>query len=247
MVCQAPKIFVLQSFMMIVLSFGAHPDDVDFGYAGSLAKWVKQGATAYVVICTLGNRGSRDHPVDQHKLVEERRQEQQQSSKIVGVKKVIFLDHEDGNLVIDLPFKEELVKIIRRYKPDKVLTHDPSWYYRIREDFAMINHHDHRATGEAVLDAVYPLSRDLASFPDHQKMGLKPHQVNEVYMPNFDNPNYFEDITDTLEIKIKAILAHKSQVDDPKKTKQWVRERAEKLGQKAGFKYAEGFTKLVLR
>lgn len=239
---------------MTVVAFGAHPDDVEFGYGGTLAKWAKDGAAVIVVICTSGNRGSRQHQIDQQKLIRKRRAEQEEAAKIVEVKEVVFLDHEDGNLIPDINFEEELVKIIRKYKPDRVLTHDPSYFYRVREDFSMINHHDHRACGEAVLDAVYPLARDLASFPDHQKEGLKPHKVSEVYLPSWDNPNYVEDITETIDIKIKAVLAHSSQVDDPKQTEKWVRQRAGELGQsrfnrdkKKKVKYAEGFTKLVLR
>lgn len=232
---------------MVVVAFGAHPDDIDFGYAATLAKWAKEGAEIIGVVSTSGSRGSREHQINQAELIKERKQEQLDAAKIVGIKEIIFLDREDGNLTADLDFKEEIVKIIRKYKPLRVLTHDPSFYYQFREDYAMINHNDHRETGIAVLDGVYPLARDLSSFPEHVKEGLTPHKVLEVYMPNFNNPNYLEDVTDTIEIKISAINAHKSQIDDPSKTHEWVKERASQIGQKSGFKYAEGFVRLKLR
>ena len=238
----------------VVLVIAAHPDDPEFGAGGTIAKYVSLGAKAYYVISTNGERGSRHHDIDGEKLIEARHKEQKAAADIIGVTQTIFLDHKDGELQADIKFKEELVKIIRKLKPDIVLTHDPSWYYVVREDFSMINHNDHRETGIGALDAIYPLARDLASFPHHQKMGLTPHKVAQLLLFNFDNPNYLEDVTSTFEKKYKAILEHKSQVDDPKQTRMWLEKRLSQLGKKIKVsraslqvKYAEGFTKLVLR
>lgn len=232
--------------MKTVLVIAAHPDDPEFGCGATVAKLINEGATGYYIICTSGNRGSRHHVVGEKELADKRRQEQLNAANTIGVKETFFLDHEDGNLIADISLKEEIVKLIRKLKPDMIFTHDPSFFYSMRDDYSYINHNDHRKTGEATLDAVYPLARDLSSFPEHSKIGLAPHKVEEVFLFNFDKPNFIFDVTDTIDIKIKAILAHTSQIDDPAQTEKWIKERLSKLGQ-AKNKYAEGFTKLVLR
>jgi len=232
-----------------ILVIAAHPDDPEFGCGATVAKYILEGAKAYYVICTNGQRGSRHHNIDGKKLTATRYEEQKKAADIIGVTQTIFLDHEDGALEANMSFKEELVKIIRRLKPDMVFTHDPSWYYSVRDNFAFINHNDHRQTGVAALDAIYPLARDLASFPQHQKEGLAPHKVLDLRLFNFDNPNYLVDVTATFEKKFKAILEHKSQVDEPKRVRDFLEKRLSTLGKKVRpqVKYAEGFTRLVLR
>lgn len=248
----------------IIVVFGAHPDDPDFGSGASVARYVREGALAYYVVCTDGGRGSRQQQVAQAELIQKRHQEQKSAADKIGVKEIIFLNHEDGTLDADMHFKEEVVKIIRRLKPDIVITHDPAWFYiadagaafadktsssgeRVETRYSFVNHSDHRQTGIAVLDAVYPLARDLSSFPLHAEEGLTPHKVTELYLTNFTNPNFYVDVTDTLQTKIEAILEHKSQIDDPKWTTEVITTRASELGEKAGFKYAEGFIRLLLR
>lgn len=232
-----------------ILVIAAHPDDPEFGCGATVAKYILERAKAYYVICTNGQRGSRHHDIDGKKLIAARHKEQRKAADIIGVTETFFLDHEDGALEANMSLKEELVKIIRRLKPDIVFTHDPAWYYSVREDFSMINHSDHRQTGVATIDAIYPLARDLASFPEHQKEGLTPHKVLDLRLFNFDNPNFLEDVTKTFEKKFKAILEHKSQVDEPKRVREFLEKRLSTLGQKATPKarYAEGFTRLVLR
>lgn len=239
-----------------IVVFGAHPDDPDFGSGATVAKYVSEGATAYYVVCTDGSRGSRDHKVEHDLLIEERHQEQKAAADKIGVKEIIFLNHEDGTLNADINFKEEIVKVIRKLKPDLVITHDPAWFYvpeagfGTAEDgtkYSFVNHSDHRQTGIAVLDAVYPLARDLSSFPKHIKEGLETHKVHEVYLNTFTNPNFYVDVSDTLDTKISAILEHKSQVDDPDYVKNTVTNRAIEMGKKAGVQYAEGFIRLLLR
>lgn len=231
----------------VVLAIGAHPDDVEFGCGATMAKLAADGATLYFVICTEGNRGSRHHEVKRDDLVKARREEQENAAKVLGAKQVIYLGEEDGNLIPDIVFKEKVVRLIRQYKPDMIFTHDPAYFYRLGEDFASINHHDHRATGEAVLDACYPLSRDLLSFPEHNEEGLRPHKVLEIYMFNFHEPNFFVDVTKFIDTKVRSIWEHKSQVDDQSEVENWAKERASKLGEKAKTLYAEGFTKLLLK
>ncbi len=233
----------------VILAIGAHPDDIDFGCVGSLATFAKEGADIYYLVCTDGNRGSRHHAIDNDVLVEARHKEQQVAADVVGVKEIFFLNEEDGNLIANLEFKEKIVKIIRKIKPDMVFTHDPDWIYRLNSDdeYAFINHNDHRQTGIATLDAVYPLSRDLASFPDHSNEGLTPHTVHEVFVYWPKNPNYFIDISETIDKKVEAIKAHASQLDDPEETGQWMKNLAAEEGQKNGVKFAESFTRLLLK
>ena len=229
------------------MSIVAHPDDVEFGCGATMAKLSSEGHKLYFVICTAGNRGSRHHKRGVDELVEMRKEEQRNAAKILGADDVIFLNYPDGELTPDIKFKEDLVKLIRRYKPDMIFTHDPSWIYRTGTDYGFVNHNDHRSCGIAVLDASYPLARDLTSFPEHQEEGLEPHKVKEIYMFNFDKPNHFVDVTKFLDLKIESIRAHTSQIDDPAWVKTWVTERAQRLGRRAKVKYAEGFTKLTLR
>jgi LmbE family N-acetylglucosaminyl deacetylase len=230
----------------VVLAIGAHPDDVEFGCGATMAKLSESGAVLYFVICTDGNRGSRQNQFEKSVLIQSRKEEQLAAAKVLGAKEVIFLDEEDGNLVGDIHFKEKIVKLIRQLKPDMVFTHDPSWYYMIREDgTAAVNHTDHRECGKAVLDAVYPLARDLQSFPYHLDEGLTPHIVPEIYLFNWDTPNYIFDVTESIDKKIKSIHAHISQIDDPTAVEKRMRDRHSDLGKKFQLKYAEGFTKLV--
>lgn len=231
----------------IILVVAAHPDDAEFGCGGTVAKYVSEGAVAYYLICTNGGRGSRGKDIKSDQLIKTRKREQLAAAKVICVKEVMFLDHGDGELEADLHLKEEIVKIIRKIKPDIVLTHDPTWIYDISDDLAFINHNDHRKTGTATIDAVYPLARDLASFPEHIEAGLQPHKVLEVYLFNFSHPTFYVDVSGFFNTKVQAILKHKSQIDDPKQTRQWLSKRLGEMGKQAGYKYAEGFIRLVLR
>lgn len=231
----------------VVLAVGAHPDDIEFGCGATMAKLAREGADIYFLVCTSGNRGSRQNQISVEELVDKRKEEAKSAAKVLGAKEVFFLDHEDGNLEANLNLKEEIVKIIRKIKPDMIFTHDPSWFYVSRGDFSFINHNDHRETGKAVLDAVYPLSRDLLSFPEHATEGLAPHKVEEVYLVTFSDALFAFDVSKSIDTKIAAIKEHKSQVDDPEEVEEWVKQWAKELGKKFNYSYAEGFIKLVLR
>lgn len=226
----------------IILAIGAHPDDTDFGASGTIAKWIGEGATAYYVICTDGSRGSEDPKMTHKKLASIRKKEQEEAAKILGVKKVFFLNHTDTQLISDLKLKEELVKIIRTVRPDVVITMDPTFYFS--QEF--INHTDHRAAATAAMDAVFPLSRDRLTFPEHEKAGLKPHKTKELLLVSFGEPNYFVDISKTLDKKIKALSLHSSQFSDFSAVEKRIRQRAKILGKKKGFKAAEGFKRVVI-
>ena len=229
-----------------ILVIGAHPDDNDFGAGATVAKAAKQGAKIIYIVATLGQRGSSDSRITPDDLAKIRTAEQVAASKVLGVKKVIFLGYCDGELDPNLELKEKIVKLIRKYKPDIVITMDPSKFYY--KEYGFINHSDHRAIGEATLDAAYPLARDLLSFPEHKKEGLAPHKVKELWMPSFlpEDANHFIDVTQTFEIKIRALARHKTQIGNVPEMKTRMQGRAEVLGKKIGVKLAEGFIRLKL-
>ena len=226
----------------IILAVGAHPDDIDFSASGTIALWIKKGAAAYYLICTNGNKGSDDPKMTPQKLAKIRRAEQVSAAKILGVKAVFFLDYEDGELENNIYLKEKIARVIREIKPNIVFTTDPTMIYSKRRGY--INHPDHRACGQATLDAIYPLARDRLSFFHHTKEGLEPHKVEEVYLTNFDERDTLVDITSTMELKLKALKAHTSQVsgDALKRVKKW----CALTGKLKGYKFAEGFKRVKL-
>ena len=210
----------------VVLGVGAHPDDIEFTASGTIAKLVEEGWEAYYLICTDGSRGSRHHNTTHEKLAKARRSEQEVAGKILGLKKIFYLDHEDTHLMCNPILKEQIVRVIRTVKPDVVITMDPTFYYSEtspwKGNLSFINHTDHRAAGLAAMDAVFPLSRDRLSFPEHEQQGLSTHKVDELWFTSFDKKEFVVDITRTFEKKIKALATHKSQFDDFSKVKQEV-------------------------
>lgn len=225
----------------IVLGVAAHPDDLDFGASGTIAKWVKEGAICYYLICTNGCKGSSDPAMTGEKLIKIRRQEQLKAGKILGLKNVFFLEHNDTELVANLTLKKEITYYIRKLKPEIVISPDPTFVY---SPLGFINHTDHRAAGLAAMDAVFPLARDRLIFPEHEKQGLLPHKVKTLYLVSFEKPTEIIDISDTIDLKLKALETHKSQIG--KKVIVRIKERAEQLGKKQGYRFAEGFIKLDL-
>ena len=228
-----------------VMAVVAHPDDVEFGCGATMAKLSSEGARLIFVIATQGDRGSRAHEFGKDELISSRKNEQAAAARILGADEVIFLDEPDGGLIADLRFKEKVVKLIRKFKPEMIFTHDPSWFYRSDlKKGASINHNDHRETGKAVLDAVYPLARDLLSFPEHSKEGLTPHHVEEVFLFNQQDANIYFDVTKHFAKKIDSINAHKSQIDQPEEMAKRITKRMSEIGKKAKLKYAESFVYL---
>ena len=218
----------------------AHPDDADFSCSASFANFIKEGATCYYVILTNGSKGSNDPNVKREEIIKTRRQEQIAAGKVIGLKDVIFLDHEDCELEANVKTKGQVVKIIRSLKPDVVVTFDPSRFYSVNDNY--YNHTDHRACGEIVADAVFPLSHSHLMYPEHLTDGLDPHKTQELWLTNFDKANFFIDISKTIDIKLRALSAHKSQVGDMKEVTNWVTHWAKAIGKKSKkYKLAEGF------
>jgi LmbE family N-acetylglucosaminyl deacetylase len=229
-----------------VLVIGAHPDDNDFGAGATVAKAASLGAEVIYLIATTGQRGSSDENMTPEILSGIRKREQEDAAAVLGVSQVHFLDNVDGELCPDLKLKEEVVLFIRRHRPEIVFTMDPSFFYF--RDYGFVNHSDHRAIGEAALDACYPLARDRLSFPQHNEAGLDPHKVKDLLLHSFvpENGNFYVDVTETFEVKIRALARHVSQVGDIQSLEERMRERARAAGKMAGCKYAEAFVHLRL-
>jgi LmbE family N-acetylglucosaminyl deacetylase len=212
----------------------AHADDAEYGVAGTVTKWTREGKKVIYVVCTNGNKGSDDPDMKPEQLAEIREQEQLAAAKLLGVNEVIFLRHEDQSLEDTPEFRKELVRLIRTHRPEIIATSDPYRRY--------IWHRDHRITGQAVLDAVFPYARDRWSYPDLTEQGLEPHKVKEVLLWGAEEPNYFSDITDTFEIKMAALRCHHSQVGHfPPEWYNMLKQRYEKFAEGRGFKLAEAF------
>ena len=225
----------------VVLGIAAHPDDLDVGAGGTMATLAAQGADVHYLILTDGGKGSDDRTMTSQQLTEIRHDEQQKALEIVGGKTITFLDYPDGELEVTLTLKEQIAKVIRTIKPDVVITMDPSVIYLAER--GIINHPDHRAAGQATLDAVFPLARDWLSFPALHAEGHEPHKTPTLLMINFGHSNFYVDISNTIDTKIAALAAHKSQFG-PHETLSWVRDMAAKSGAEAGCDYAEGFVRI---
>lgn len=228
----------------VVLAVGAHPDDSDVSASGSLSKYASMGAKVYYLILTDGRNGSSDKSISQEELMEARIKEQSNAAKAVGAETPIFLSFPDGGLEPTLEVKKEIVKVIRRTKPDLVITMDPLMFYSPGR--GMINHPDHRAAGEATLAAVFPLARDHLAYPDLIKEGLMEHRVSHVLLTSFDGGDYAEDISKFIDHKIKALMAHSSQFGDGKGVAERIKQWNKTTGATHGYDYAETFKRIDL-
>ena len=231
----------------VVLVVAAHPDDPEFGFGASVAQLAAAGAQVTYVICTDGSQGGEDPSVPDEELTSIRQREQREAARILGVADVVFLGHRDGSLSPHLELRRDIVREIRRHRPDLVLTHSP---LRSLSVGIGASHPDHLAVGEATLAACYPDSRNPRAFRDLLAEGLVAHRVKEVWLPGYDGADHYVDATSTIEKKIEAIRAHQSQVmkpgQEPFEFEKWVRERARQAGEKAGFEYAEAFRRLEI-
>jgi len=225
----------------IVLGIAAHPDDLDVGAGGTLARFASEGAEIHYLILTDGGKGSNDPLMTSQQLTEIRHDEQQTALEIIGGKTITFLDYPDGELEVTMELKKQIVKAIRNIKPDVVITMDPTVIYSASR--GIINHPDHRAAGQAVLDAVFPLARDRLTFPELLADGFEPHKTSTILLVNFNESNFAVDITDTFNTKLNALKAHESQFSDLEHSS-WVQEMAITEGRKAGYEMAESFMRI---
>jgi LmbE family N-acetylglucosaminyl deacetylase len=219
----------------------AHPDDAEFGSAGTAAKLVADGKKVFYVVTTDGSKGSSDPEVTPERLIALRQHEQCEAAKVIGISDVSFLGFPDGLLEPTIELRRAITACIRRYKPDIVIVQSPT------RDIAagvFVQHPDHLASGEAALAAIYPCARDRMTFPELLAQGLEPHKVREVWISGVGSPDYFVDISAVMDIKVKALLCHASQVGP--ESLERTRERARRLAEGQNMEYAEAYKRIQL-
>jgi LmbE family N-acetylglucosaminyl deacetylase len=226
-----------------VLVVAAHPDDIEFGAAGTVARWVSEGATVRYLLVTRGDKGSDDPDVDVAELTETRMAEQRAAAAELGVAGVDFLDEPDGQVEPSLALRERITHAIRSFRPEIVMSHDPTVLFVNNE---WVNHPDHRAVGQTAVDAVFPTARDPLNFREHLDAGLEPWKVAELYLWSTNEANQLVDIGGTIERKVASLAHHASQFRDFESVARWVRRRSEELGERAGYRAAEGFRRVTL-
>ncbi|HEX3428937.1 MAG TPA: PIG-L deacetylase family protein [Candidatus Limnocylindrales bacterium] len=220
-----------------------HPDDADFGPAGTAARWIDEGSVGWLVCCTSGDAGGEDPEADPLVLAALREREQRAAAEIVGYAGVTFLHMPDGALVNDLALREQLVREIRTFRPDAVLATDPTViFYRS----GGINHTDHREAGLAAVDAVYPAARNPMAFAALARSGLAAHRVRRLYLFWPNDPNVRIDITGTLDRKLAALAAHASQILEPARLEERIRAWAAEEGEPIGVAAAEALRLVVI-
>jgi len=227
------------------MSIHAHPDDQDFTVAGTLAKWAAAGCEVMTVVITDGSAGSNDplHAAGyKPTLASIREQEQRAANAILGIQETIFMGQPDGELEPTVALRREVTKLIRRYKPEAVVTSDPQAVFYGN---GYINHPDHRAAAQLALYAAFPSAGSRLLFADLLDEGYEPHNVKRVYIHGSEKPDTWVDITKTLDTKLAALKQHASQVDTLK-VDDWMRKWAEEEGKEKGLKYAEAYKVMIL-
>lgn len=220
----------------------AHPDDVDFTAAGTAAVWSAAGCQVVYVILTDGNAGSHDDGMTPERLAEIRRAEQTAAARVVGVRTVEFAGCPDGLLEPTLAVRKALVRLIRKHRPQVVVCGDPRVYF---SGNSYINHPDHRAAATVAIDAVFPAAEMELLYPDLAEQGYAAHKVNRVLISTRLDPDYWVDISTSIEQKIEALRQHASQMGD------WdpgprLREWGAEAGKAAGYAFAEQFRLITL-
>jgi len=237
--------------MATYLVVAAHPDDPDFGVAGTAARLARDGHAVHYVMCTSGDAGSDDPTIPPEALMRTREAEQAAAGQILGLAGVHFLRFPDGELQPTLELRKALVRTMRQLKADVVLCQDPRSI--VDDDSTYLNHPDHRAAGQAAVDAAFPAAGNPSAFRDLLAEGLAPHKVREVWLffGGGQHANHWVDISDTIEQKIQALAAHASQIGDWATTgglrtemQRWASETATR--HRLGYQYAESFQRIVL-
>jgi LmbE family N-acetylglucosaminyl deacetylase len=217
-----------------------HPDDAEYGVAGTVARWTKEGKRVIYVVCTNGDKGSSEPNMTGEKIAKVRKKEQMAAADVLGVSEVIFLGHADQGLEDTPKFRKQIVRLIRQYRPRLIVTADPYRRY--------IWHRDHRIAGQVVLDAVFPYARDHLAYPDLIEEGLQPYKVREMLFWAAEDINYRSDITDTFDLKIAALRCHKSQVQqlDVPNPEGWLRQRCKDIAKDEDFELGEAFHRIEI-
>lgn len=230
--------YIPESAMVIM----AHPDDIEFSCAGTMARWARAGAKISYVLCTSGDVGIDQPGMTRAKATEIREAEARAAGEIAGAQEIIFLREPDGLLVPSLELRKKLVREIRRFRPEVIVCGDPTVVWA-GENY--INHPDHRAAALAALEAAFPAAGQPHLFEELEQEGLKAHKIRKVYVSVWENADIFVNIESTIDIKIAALRAHKSQMGDwdPEPSiREWAAERAK--GKEMA--YAESFRVITL-
>jgi len=240
------------------LVIGAHPDDNDFGAAATSALWAKQGKKVAWAVMTDGTEGSEVPNIDENEFMLTREQEQRMACEVLGVKAIEFLRFRDGHLVNDEDTRRAVVRLIRKYRPRVIITHDPSQHIFAPDPdekpdaTGYLNHPDHRATGNIVLDAVFPAAGNPRSYRELLVEGLQPYKVHELYLYSTSLTNTYVDISETIDLKGKGLLCHVTQFGPDANLAERLRERAAAVAKEAKEKkgldmqYAEAFRRIKL-
>jgi LmbE family N-acetylglucosaminyl deacetylase len=230
--------YVPESAMIIV----AHPDDIEFSCAGTVARWVKAGSRILYVLCTSGEVGISDPGMTKERAIEIREAEQMAAAEILGVKQVVFLREPDGLLQPTLALRKKIVREIRRFRPEVVVCGDPTIVWAGNE---YINHPDHRAAATAALDATFPAAGQPNLFEELAEEGFSAFKPRKVYVTGWQQTDLYVNIETTIDLKIAALRAHKSQMKDwdpEPRIKEWAATR----GQGKEMAYAEAFRVVTL-
>ena len=224
-----------------VLVVTAHPDDSEFGAGGTVAKFVNEGREVAYCIVTNGNKGSSDRTMTPERLATIRAEEQRNAARVLGVERVTFLGYPDGEVEDTRDLRRDVSREIRRFRPDLVVCQNPNRTYNLGA-----SHRDHRTVGGVTLDCVYPLARDHMAFPELLPE-FEPHKVREVYVMQWQEPHIVSDISDVIDLKLKALACHASQFKDFAAVEQRVRQRSRELGAARGYAFAEAFDRIVMQ
>ncbi len=225
-----------------ILVILAHPDDPEFFCGASIARWTRAGHRVIYWLLTCGDKGGKDPSISSGELCSARHIEQRAAAAVLGVHEVSFLEYPDGYLVPDMDLRCEVTRIIRKIRPDILVTCDPRTLFSGEN---RINHPDHRAAGQVVLDAVFPAAGNIYYFPELLKEGLEPHTPREVWASLTLEPNVRLDVTDLWDTKIRALFEHKSQVGEPEKLAERMRSRHTPDSTPENPRYEETFRRII--
>jgi len=213
-----------------ILVVMAHPDDCDFGASGTIALWTKKGIEVSYCIVTNGDQGGEASEFSLEDMAKVRQREQREAGKVLGVFQVTYLNYRDGSLVPTLELRKEIVREIRKAKPDRMVVQSPERNW----ERIFASHPDHLAAGEAAIQAVYPDARNPYAFTDLKESGFEPWRVRELWITGSPQPNHFVDITETFSKKMDALKAHVSQTAHNPELESMVRSWGEKNGEANG-------------
>lgn len=223
----------------------AHPDDAEFGSAGTVASWTRAGAEVQYLCVTDGSAGSNEPGVIREELADIRKSEQLAACDVLGVADCVFLGIQDGLVEVTLDLRRDITREVRRFRPDVLVAPDPTRYWD--DERRYINHTDHRAVGQACMAVVNPDSSTRPMFPELLDEGFEPFEIHHLWIPSWDGSvDTYMDISETIEVKIEALRCHKSQIHDSP-VDEWIRERARVRGEPAGLPFAETFRTFKLR